>query len=182
MPRVSTARGPHPHACPVPQENGGAYREHASGGEDGPQSRRFRNRACDCHRRSGFGNRSCGSGSRWHGRGRLTASRHPVCESTIGSRASTQLESGHRHSQEPLHASFRLGPQGCQHHPHARGRLGRAGWPPGTRACPWAWPRRPMCSGPGTCGTVPGIRTGRTATASCSAPDTDRCCSMPCCT
>src|SRR3546814_7480811 len=52
---------------------------------------------------------------------------------------------------------------------------------PAIRACRWAWPTSPRCSGTTTWATTPTIRSGSTATASCSPTGTARCCSTRCC-
>ena len=53
---------------------------------------------------------------------------------------------------------------------------------PAIPACRWAWPTSPWRCGTGTLRTTRRIRTGPTATASCSPTATARCCCMRCCT
>ena len=62
-------------------------------------------------------------------------------------------------------------------HPLPRRRCGREGGLAAIRALPWGSRGRPSSCGISTCASIPAIRSGRCATASCSRTATPRCCS-----
>ena len=63
-----------------------------------------------------------------------------------------------------------------QHDPRAGHGRGRGRPSPAIPARRWRSRRRPTCCGPASCGTIPRIPTGPTATGSCSPAATRRCC------